>query len=77
MIRIGQQEVYNLLKANKGKWFTTRQIAENVKVSIGSTTMSVKKLRKYGMIKHKYKHKSGICGNNPIVYSFGKGEVEK
>jgi len=74
---MGRQEVYNLLKANKGKWFTTRQIAGKIKVSIGSTTISVKKLRKYNMLKHKYKHKSGICGNNPIVYSFGKGEVEE
>jgi len=50
---MGQQEVYNFLKENKGKWFTSKQISENINVSIGSVTMSLKKLRKSQLVKYK------------------------
>ncbi|MBI4453685.1 hypothetical protein HY636_03500 [Candidatus Woesearchaeota archaeon] len=50
---MGQQEVYNFLKANKGKWFTSKQISINIKVSIGSVTMSLKKLRKSQLVKYR------------------------
>ncbi|MBS3121259.1 hypothetical protein J4434_00050 [Candidatus Woesearchaeota archaeon] len=50
---MGQQEVYNFLKANKGKWFTSKQISLNIKVSIGSVTMSLKKLRKSQLVKYR------------------------
>jgi len=50
---MGQQEVYNFLNDNKGKWFTSREISEALNVSIGSVTMSLKKLRKTNLIKHK------------------------
>ena len=42
---MGQQEVYDFLKKNKGSWFTSKDIAKIVKVSIGSVTSSLKKLR--------------------------------
>ncbi|MFP4403355.1 MAG: replication/maintenance protein RepL [Candidatus Woesearchaeota archaeon] len=50
---MGQQEVYNFLKDNKNKWFTSKEISEATNVSIGSVTMSLKKLRKSQMIKYK------------------------
>ncbi len=50
---MGQQEVYSFLKDNKGKWFTSRDIAETLNISIGSVTMSLKKLRKTNIIKFK------------------------
>ena len=50
---MGQQEVYNFLKANKGKWFTSKQISQNINVSIGSVTMSLKKLRKSQLVKYR------------------------
>jgi DNA-binding transcriptional regulator GbsR (MarR family) len=43
---LGQQEVYDFLKAHKGKWFTSREISDKLGISIGSVTMSLKKLRK-------------------------------
>lgn len=52
-IKMGQQEVYDFLKKNKGSWFTSRQISEKLGVSIGSVTMSLKKLRKTNLIKYK------------------------
>jgi len=50
---MGQQEVYAFLQKNKGKWFTSREIAEALNISIGSVTMSLKKLRKANIIKFK------------------------
>jgi len=50
---MGQQEVYNFLKDNKGGWFTSKQISSETGVSIGSVTMSLKKLRKSQLIKYK------------------------
>ncbi|MCF7871423.1 winged helix-turn-helix domain-containing protein [Candidatus Woesearchaeota archaeon] len=50
---MGQQEVYDFLCKNKGKWFTSREISDALGVSIGSVTMSLKKLRKTNIIKYK------------------------
>jgi len=48
--RIGQQEVYDFLCKHRGEWFTSRDISERLGVSIGSVTMSLKKLRKTNLI---------------------------
>jgi len=50
---MGQQEVYDFLGRNKGQWFTSREISEKLLVSIGSVTMSLKKLRKTNIIKYR------------------------
>ncbi len=50
---MGQQEVYDFLCKNTDKWFTSRDISEELGVSIGSVTMSLKKLRKTNMIQYK------------------------
>ena len=50
---MGQQEVYDFLCKHKGQWFTSRDISESLGVSIGSVTMSLKKLRKTNLIKYK------------------------
>ncbi|MBD3310220.1 HTH domain-containing protein [Candidatus Woesearchaeota archaeon] len=42
---MGQQEVYDFLKKNKRKWFTSREISAELKISVGSVTNSLKKLR--------------------------------
>jgi len=42
---MGQQEVYNFLKENRRKWFTSKEISKKLKVSIGSVTNCLKKLR--------------------------------
>jgi DNA-binding transcriptional regulator GbsR (MarR family) len=47
---MGQQEVYDYLIRNSGKWFTSREIADALAISIGSVTMSLKKLRKTNII---------------------------
>ena len=64
---MGQQEVYDFLCKHKGKWFTSRQISEKLGVSIGSVTMSLKKLRKTNLIKFKNTGK-----RNTYIYTVSK-----
>lgn len=47
---MGQQEVYEFLSANPAKWFTSKQIAHALGISIGSVTMNLRKLRKSNAI---------------------------
>jgi len=42
---MGQQEIYDYLKNNKRKWYTSKEISKGLKVSIGSVTSCLKKLR--------------------------------
>lgn len=63
---MGQQEVYEFLKNNPGKWFTSREISENLNVSIGSVTMNLKKLRKSKLITFRNTGKK-----NMFQYMFG------
>ncbi|MBN1502617.1 hypothetical protein JW930_03665 [Candidatus Woesearchaeota archaeon] len=49
---MGQQEVYDYLKRNHTKWFTSRQIAQGLRVSLGSVTNNLKKLRKTNSVKY-------------------------
>lgn len=50
---MGQQEVYEFLAENSGEWYSSRNISDELGVSIGSVTMSLKKLRDTDMIEYK------------------------
>ncbi|MBW2979565.1 hypothetical protein DRZ77_02255 [Candidatus Woesearchaeota archaeon] len=50
---MGQQEVYDFLKQNPAKWFTSKEISKALKVSIGSVTCCLKKLRLQRAIRFK------------------------
>lgn len=50
---MGQQEVYDFLIKNTDSWYTSKEISEKLNVSIGSVTMSLKKLRKTNIIKYR------------------------
>ena len=52
-VNMGQQEVFTFLKKNRNKWFTSRQIADKLKASYGSVSVSIMKLRRSGQIKFK------------------------
>jgi DNA-binding MarR family transcriptional regulator len=43
---MGQQEVFDFLKKNPKKWFTSKEISKRLKTSIGSVTNNLAKLRK-------------------------------
>ena len=51
---MGQQEVYDFLKENKHEWFTSKEITKQLNISLGSVTMSLKKLRQSGILHHKF-----------------------
>ena len=50
---MGQQEVYEFLAENSGEWYSSRNISDELGVSSGSVTMSLKKLRDTDMIEYK------------------------
>ncbi|MFW5852547.1 MAG: MarR family transcriptional regulator [Nanoarchaeota archaeon] len=50
---MGQHEVMDFLVKNKSKWFTSKEIAEGLKCSIGSVTTCLAKLRKTNYIEYK------------------------
>jgi len=50
---MGQWDILNLLKENKGKWFTTRELSDQLDASFSSVGSSVKKLRKAALIESK------------------------
>ena len=52
-VDMGQQEVFTFLSKNRNKWFTSRQIADKLKASYGSVSVSIMKLRQSGQIKSK------------------------
>jgi transcription initiation factor IIE alpha subunit len=43
---MGQQEVFDFLKQNPKRWFTSKEISKKLKTSIGSVTNNLAKLRK-------------------------------
>ena len=53
MIKISQSEVYEFLKQNKGKWYTAKQLAEELKLSVNCLRTNLMKLRKTGWIEFK------------------------
>jgi len=51
---MGQQEVYDFLKENRNNWFTSKEITKKLSISLGSITMSLKKLRQSGILHHRF-----------------------
>ena len=60
---MGQQEVYTFLKKSKGKWFTSKEIGEKLKLSNGSITKSLMKLRKASLINFKLRNRTIKSGS--------------
>jgi len=52
--QMGQQEVYDFLKKNRSVWFTSKEITKKLNISLGSVTMSLKKLRQSGILYHRF-----------------------
>ena len=50
---MGQQEVFDFLMKNPGKYWTSKQIAEKLNASKGSVTTTLAKLRKRNDVKFK------------------------
>ena len=50
---MGQQDVYNFLRAHPNDWFTSKEISSGMNQSIGSVTICLKKLRTRNDVKYK------------------------
>ena len=67
---MGQQEVYDFLKKHKGKWFTSKEIADGLRASVGSVTTCLQKLRESSDIDSEYGKGIGLNRKNAYVYRF-------
>jgi DNA-binding transcriptional regulator GbsR (MarR family) len=56
---MGQQEVYDFLKAHPIGWFTSKEISNEINISIGSVTVCLKKLRENNEVQYKAIGKKG------------------
>ena len=70
MDKMGQQEVYDFLKKHKGKWYTSKEIADGLKASVGSVTTCLQKLRDGSDIDSQYGKGTGPSKKNAYVYRF-------
>ena len=68
---MGQEEVINFLKASPNDWFTCREISNELNITYGSVTMSLKILRENNEVKHEKSEKI-IGSRTPFVYKFKK-----
>lgn len=50
---MGQQEIYDFLKKYRTKWYTSKKISDKLKVSVGSVTNALKKLRHSNVVHFK------------------------
>ncbi len=48
---MGQQDIYDYLKNNQAGWYTSKELSKALGISIGSVTMSLKKLRESRSVK--------------------------
>jgi len=71
---MGQQEVYNLLKKHRTNWLSAKDIADKLRVSVGSVTVSLSKLRKTNLIyfRSRSETKNSIVRNKCYTYKFKK-----
>lgn len=67
---MGQQEVYSFLKKHRGKWHTSKEIANGLKASQGSVTTCLQKLRDSSAIDSEYGSGTGHNGKSAYVYRF-------
>ena len=65
---MSQQDIYNFLKEHPNEWFTAREINDYLKLSQGSISNNLKKLRQRDAVEYKRIEKKGY------IYKFKKDE---
>ena len=63
---MGQQDIYDHLKKNSLRWYTSKELSQALGISIGSVTMSLKKLRESRSLKFQ------VTRRNMYKYMFKK-----
>ena len=68
---MGQQEVYDFLRKNKKKWYSSKDIAQKLSVSVGSVTNSLRRLRESKQVLYKV-NKRDVSNRKVFEYKFKK-----
>ena len=66
---MGQEDIIKLLKANPNEWFTSKEISNEINISLGAVTVSLKRLREKNEVEHK---KSRTGARNQYLYKLKK-----
>ena len=66
---MGQGEVITFLEANPNNWFTSKVISNEINVSNGSVTVSLKRLREKDEVDYKISRR---LARNQYYYKFKK-----
>ena len=64
---MGQHEVYQFLRDHPDKWYSSREINDAIDISIGSVTMSLKRLREKDEVSYRRVDRQG---RKPYQYKF-------
>jgi predicted transcriptional regulator len=67
---MSQQDVYDLLKKYRNKWFDSREIAKRLNASFNTVVSNLMRLRKAGMIAYKTAVKIIKPAGKKIVYMY-------
>jgi len=67
---MGQQEIYTFLNKNKHKWFDSKEIAKKLKISSGSITTSLKRLKESKFIFFRKKKRGAWPKSRRKVYEY-------
>lgn len=67
---MSQQDVYEFLRKHKTSWFSARDIKEQLDVSIGSITNSLKKLRESKQILYRIVQRKSKTSNKRQIYEY-------
>ena len=65
---MGQQEIYDFLKQNRAKWFSSKDISGILGTSIGSVTNSLRRLRESNFLTFRETEER----RNTFLYKFKK-----
>ena len=69
---MGQQDVFDFLQDNNKRWYTSKEIAKELELSMGSVTSTLKKLRKSDSICFEL---NGTGGKKNYRYSSKKNTI--
>jgi len=67
---MGQYEILNFLEKNKGKFFSSKEIAKGIGLSSQSVYSRIKKLRDQKNIFFKEIFRKNNCNYKQMIYSF-------
>jgi len=59
---MGQYEIYNFLLKNKGKWFTTKELAEKLGLNTTTISYNIRQLLKWKLVESRLGYSKELRG---------------